>query len=175
MPRRWLRFALFAQIALAIYFQLVVWIPLGRWNYQPGNSALLDQAINGTLSMGDAIFATLFALPLLLYSIAYRRKFIWLMWVGLAGYSAWLYLQVQTWWVNYIFGASESWMGTYDRVFGQSTKILPSFGRHLAPDAMHFVLQLLLVLVVVSLCVGLLSLRTEKRRRPVDSETRRVV
>ncbi len=159
MSNKWLRISLVAQVVLAIYFQLIQWIPLGKWNYQPGNSSLIQQCLTGKIDISDIGFTLLFALPVLLFYLAYRKRYIWLMWVGLVGYSGWLILEIQTWWVNYIFGASDGWMKTYNRVFSESTKILPSFGRHLAPDGMHLMIQLLLVIVVASLLTGLIAPR----------------
>lgn len=85
------------------------------------------------------------------------------MWVGAVGYGVWLYLQIQTWWVPYLFGASEHWQEVYNRVFSHSTKILPTFGNHLAPDAMHLTIQLLLFVIVISSIVGLVQLHRRKR------------
>jgi hypothetical protein len=157
---KWSRVALAAQIGLAIYFQAMEWLPLGRWNYQPGFEPLATQAVRGHLDLADVALVSAFALPLAIFYLAYRKKVIWLQWIALVGYAVWLVLQIQTWWVAYIFGASDRWASVYHRVFSQSTKILPSFGRHLAPDGMHFVLQLLLVAVTGSLLLALLSRRS---------------
>ena len=86
------------------------------------------------------------------------------MWSCTLGYAIWLALQVKTWWVAYALGASDSWELVYRRVFSQSTQLLPSFGRHLPPDGMHLVLQILLTAVVVFAGVGLL-----KTSQPADS------
>jgi hypothetical protein len=85
------------------------------------------------------------------------------MWLGVAGYAGWLYLQIQTWWVPYLFGASDHWQEVYHQVFAYSTKILPSFGNHLAPDAMHLTIQLLLLVILTSLIVGLVQIRRSKK------------
>ena len=163
MDRHWLRISLVAQILLAAYFQLVVRVPLGGWNYQPGSAPLLSQWSDGALSAEELLGSLLFLLPVVLFSIAFWRRYRWLMWVGLVGYSVWLILQIKTWWIAYLFGASDAWFATYQRVFSASTKVLPSFGRHLAPDGLHFVLQILLTATVVSLFLGLLaSLRRSK-------------
>jgi hypothetical protein len=69
---------------------------------------------------------------------------------GVAFYVGWLWLQVQGWWIPYLFGASAKYMEMYQRVFGATTKLLPSFEGHPAPDAMHFVLQVMLAAAVVS-------------------------
>ena len=78
------------------------------------------------------------------------------MWCCVAGYGGWLFLQIRTWWISYLFGASDNWKAVYQRTFSQTTKILPSAGNHLAPDGMHLVLQLLLLTVVIFAVGGLL-------------------
>ena len=85
------------------------------------------------------------------------------MWVGAIGYTIWIYLQIQTWWIPYLFGASEQWQKIYHRVFAYSTKILPSIGNHLAPDAMHLTIQLLLIVIVTSTIVGLVQIQRSKK------------
>jgi hypothetical protein len=162
MKTNWLRIACFTQVLLAVYFQLIQWVPLGKWNYQPGFDPLAIQAARGHLEVQDVVYVALFALPVLLFWLARRKRWAWMMWLCLIGYISWLVMQIQTWWIVYVFGASDRWMAIYQRVFGQSIKILPSFGRHLAPDGMHLVLQMLLASVVVSTFLGLL----QRRRTP---------
>lgn len=154
---KWLRASLFAQGALALYFQAIQWLPLGSWNYQPRFTPLGVEAIHGRATAQDVLLMTAFVAPFLIFWLAYRRGWRWLMWIGTLGYAIWLALQVKTWWVAYAFGASDSWVRVYQRVFSQSTQLLPSFGRHLPPDGMHLVLQVLLTAVVVSAMVGLLK------------------
>ena len=157
---RYLRISLVAQFLLVIYFQIINWFPLGLCNYQPGFVPLLS---SGQMEWGDVGSVSAFLLPFLVFSLAYWRRWNWLMWVGAVGYGVWLYLQIQTWWVPYLFGASEHWQEVYNRVFSHSTKILPTFGNHLAPDAMHLTIQLLLFVIVISSIVGLVQLHRRKR------------
>ncbi len=159
MRSKSLRLSIVAQVVLALYFQAIVWLPLGKWNYQPGSEPLLRAALQGHLEFQDVFISVLFLLPAVLFWVAHSKNQVWLMWIGLVGYTIWLFLQIQTWWVGYIFGASDRWAEVYQRAFSESTKILPSFGRHLAPDGVHFVLQLLLMVVVISTTVALLRLR----------------
>lgn len=79
------------------------------------------------------------------------------MWTGLAFHSVWLSLQILGWWVPYLFGATPQHMDMYNRVFARTYKVLPSFPNHPAPDAMHFVMQILLLVVVVSSAAALLG------------------
>jgi len=57
---------------------------------------------------------------------------------------------VWAWWPPYLFGASAHWSQVYARAFAQTTPILPRWGNHLPPDALHLVLQILLVGTVIT-------------------------
>jgi hypothetical protein len=156
----YLRISLAAQLLLAIYFQMIIWFSLGLWNYQPGFVPLLS---SDKIKLGNIVMVNAYLLPFLIFSFAYWRQWKWLMWAGTIGYGVWLYLQFQTWWIPYLFGASPHWQEIYNRVFAHSTKILPSFGNHLAPDAMHLTIQLLLIIIVISSTVGLVKLQRRKK------------
>lgn len=160
---KYLRFSLMAQFLLAVYFQMVNWFSLGAWNDQPNFVPLFSSVISGKADWSDIGFVSAFLLPFLLLLLAYWKRWTWLMWVGVFGYTSWFYLQVQTWWVPYIFGASDRWQETYHRVFANSTKILPSIGRHLAPDGMHLMIQLLLLVIIATLIVGLVQIQRSKK------------
>ena len=152
-----LRASVFAQAILAFYFQVIQWLPLGNWNYQPGFPPLGIQAIHGHATAQDVLLMTAFVAPFVVFWFAYSKGLRWLMWIGTCGYAVWLALEVKTWWVAYAFGATDSWLRIYQRVFSRSTQLLPSLGRHLPPDGMHLVLQVLLTSVVVLAVVGLLK------------------
>jgi hypothetical protein len=159
---KYLRISIVAQLLLAIYFQLINWFRLGSWNFQPGFVPLFN---SDKIDLSDLVLLIAFILPFLLFLFAYWRRWNWLMWIGTIGYCVWFFLQIKTWWVPYLFGASSHWQEVYNRVFAQSTKILPSFGNHLAPDAMHLTIQLLLLVIIVSSILGLLQDR-RKRQSP---------
>jgi len=165
MDAIWLRRSLAAQVILAAYFQAFTWFPLGSLNDQGGihNRPLVEQIKSGTATFGDAAFALAFVVPVVLFLVGYRRHLRLVLWLSIVFYVVWFALQVQGWWVAYIFGASENWQRVYHRVFGRTLKILPSWGNHLAPDAMHLMMQLLLVAVIVCGGIGLM------RREPVKN------
>ena len=154
---KYLRASLLSQAILALYFQLLQWLPLGSWNYQPGFTPLDVEAIQGRATAWDILLVTAFMTPFAVFWFAYSRGLRWLMWICSLGYAIWLALQVKTWWVAYAFGASESWARVYERVFSHSTQLLPSFGRHLPPDGTHLVFQVLLTATVFLAVVGLLK------------------
>lgn len=153
----WLKASLFSQAILALYFQVVQWLPLGRWNYQPGFTPFGVQVMHGDASGQDFLLLVAFVLPFLAFWVAYSNDLRWLMWLGVVGYGLWLALQIKTWWIAYAFGASDSWLRVYQRTFRHSTQLLPSFGRHLPPDGLHLVLHVLLATVVALTVVGLLK------------------
>jgi hypothetical protein len=151
---KFLRISLVIQIILAAYFQVVLWFPLGSWNDQPGKRLLT------LLEEGQALpilgFALAVLLPVLLFALSLWKRWVWMMWVGLIGYGAWAALQIQSWWIPWIFGADQRALNN-QKVLQRTYKIFPSSIGHPAPDAMHFVLDLLLFSVVVMIALGLLE------------------
>ena len=158
------RTALLWQIGLAAYMQLISWFPLGRWNYQPCCPPGLELLRRGTLSPIDAVGAGAFLLPVALFWLGARREWHWAMWLALSVAAVWLGLQLWTWWPPYLFGASDHWSQVYARAFAQSTPILPRWGDHLPPDAMHVVLQ---VLLAGSVATGAMALLRQSPRKAV--------
>jgi hypothetical protein len=161
------RTALAWQIGLAAYMQLISWVPLGRWNYQPCCASGLEQIRRGTLTVTDALGAAAFLLPAALFWLGARRQWRWAMWLALLATTVWLGLQVWTWWPPYLFGASAHWADVYARAFAQSTPLLPRWGNHLPPDGMHFVLQVLLAGTVVSGARALLRPHASRGKAPL--------
>jgi hypothetical protein len=145
--------AITAQVVLLAYFELCILIPLGRWNDQPGNNVPLS---SGNIILGAAIGS---AQLLLLIGTAWRLKP--LLWFGLLGDTIWLLLHIYSLWVPYVLGASPQYAKMYARVFGRTTKLLPNFGNHLAPDAMHIFIDVFVVAVIATLVPYLRSLRAD--------------
>jgi len=136
---------------LLVYFELCILIPLGRWNDQPGISVAFS---SGNIILGAAIGG---AQLLLLIGTVWRLKP--LLWFGLLGDTVWLLLHVYSLWVPYILGASPQYAKMYARVWGHTTKLLPNFGNHLAPDAMHILIDVFVIAVIVTLAPYLRSLQ----------------
>ena len=49
----WLKASLFSQAILALYFQVMQWLPLGGWNYPPGFTSFGVQVMHGDASGQD--------------------------------------------------------------------------------------------------------------------------
>ncbi len=154
------RAAIAAQVTLLIYFELCVLVPMGSWNDQPGNDVLFNPS---NLILGGAIGG---AQLLLLVGTVWRVQP--LLWLGLLGDLTWLGLHFWSLWMPYIRGASPEYARMYARVFGRTTKLLPNFGNHLAPDAMHIFIDVLVIAVIVTLVPYLLALRAARRPTPAN-------
>ena len=143
-----LKYCLIAQLILALYFQLIFWVPLGNLNAQTNFTPVYRLLIEKKLSIEDLAFLMLFLIPVPVFYAGYTKNKYWLMVLSMIFYFVWLILQLTTWWIPYIFGASDKWYEVYNRTFLHTHKILPSWGRHLAPDTMHLIIQVLLLIIM---------------------------
>ncbi len=72
------------------------------------------------------------------------------------------WLQITTWWIPYIEGASPEWKTTYAKWFASGVQILPATPDHLPPDANHVVLQ---VLALIAFAFSAVAVVATLRRR----------
>jgi hypothetical protein len=158
-----------SQAALALYFEAIQWLPLGRWNYQPedvgsspfSNLPLLTLAQQHQLTPRATLLVLVALLPFLSFLFAYAMKLRWLMWLQLVPYSLWAAIELG-WWVRYAVGYTDVQADRYQRVFGQATQVLPAWGRHLPPDGAHFVLHILIACALVTTAVGLMKQNVDR-------------
>jgi hypothetical protein len=131
------RWALFSQITLLVYYQIIEWVNLFPWNEIRGGNGqeTLDWIVGGVL--------------LVLILVTYFRIW-WAMIVAVVLYGLWLWLQIDSWWLPYFKGASPGWTKAYAKFFSQTTNFLPTRGNHLAPDACHVILQLLIAAALIT-------------------------
>jgi hypothetical protein len=161
-----IRYSAWFHFLLAAYLWLVAWIPLGNWNRQR-DGQLLPALLNGHRIGADDVFLLAFiTLPAVLFWVAYKRRSFWFGVGALAFDGVWLWMQLQSWWKPYLFGTNVRWQLEY--VKGPTTKILPSFGGHVAPDGMHLLIHILLVAAMTTGLVAIVQLkRVERVRTPV--------
>jgi hypothetical protein len=147
---------------LAAYLWIIGWIPLGDWNRQrDGNllSALLD---GRGIQAGDLGMLAFVTLPAVLFWVAYKRSCFWSAVAALTLDIVWLSMQIQSWWIPYIFGTHTKWQLEYAQ--GPTTKVLPSFGTHVAPDGMHLVIHMLLAAAWITGVAALRQMKLVQRR-----------
>jgi len=157
----WIRRSAWVHWLLTGYLWLIIWIPLGNWNRQKDEN-LLPALLEGKgIQWGDITLLEFVTLPAALFWVAYKRHSFWFAVVALVGDLAWLAMQVQSWWLPYISGTPEPWQLKYAQ--GPTTKVLPSFGNHVAPDGMHLLIS---VLLVAALITGARALRQLRAPRP---------
>jgi hypothetical protein len=157
------KLAVYCHGVLAAYLWILAWFPLGNWNRQQDQTLLLQLLHGGRVQVDDVFALAFVTAPFVLFWLAYRyTSRSWA--VAALGLDAWwTYMQVQSWWIPYILGAQQPWQIRYAQ--GPTTKVLPSFGTHVAPDGMHFLIHILLL---ASIFTGILALRQlwTARNRP---------
>ncbi|MFN7995124.1 MAG: hypothetical protein U0Q18_16065 [Bryobacteraceae bacterium] len=141
-------------LLLTVYLWLISWIPLGNWNRQR-EGTLLQVLLGGrgidVEDLGMLVFVTL---PGVLFWLAYKRRSFWFALPALSLDVVWLIMQIESWWLPYILGTDKRWQLAYAK--GPTTKLLPSFGNHVAPDGTHLVIH---VLLIAALFTGVAGLR----------------
>lgn len=156
-----IRYAAWQHNMLSGYLWIVAAVPLGNWNRQAGER-LLPALLNGQgVGVADLAVLAFISLPAVLCWIAYRWRNVWFAGLALVFDVVWLWMQVQSWWVPYVLGTSSGWQVRY--ALGPTTKVLPSFGSHVAPDGMHLVIHVLLVGAVVTGAFGVRQLAGRRR------------
>lgn len=148
-------------LALTGYLWLITFVPLGKWNAQPGPHLALTLLAGQRLQAGDVGFLVFVSLPAVVFWLAYWRRSFLLASGALFFDAFWTLMQVQSWWVPYVTGTTKAWQLEYAK--GSTTKVLPSFGNHVAPDGMHLMISVLLVVAIVTGLMGVRELRQGRR------------
>jgi hypothetical protein len=147
---------------LTAYLWLIAWIPLGNWNRQREGTLLAALFSGRGLQAGDWGMLVFVTLPAVLFWVGFKRNSFSSALAALALDVFWLVMQIQSWWLPYILGTDRAWQLEYAK--GPTTKILPSFGPHVAPDAMHLVIHVLLIAALITGVAGIRPLKPEQHK-----------
>jgi hypothetical protein len=135
------RLAATATLVLGVYLQCVEWIDLFPWNdVRQGNG-------QETLNLAIAA-ATLVMVPTIWRGSRSVAA------IATLGLTLWAWLQVQTWWMPYWFGATPAWARVYERWFSETITWIPRSADRLAPDANHLVLQALILIAWIACLIA---------------------
>lgn len=136
---------------LGLYLQLVEWVDLGPWNN-------FVQGSNGQ----EQVDLLLGVLTVVLALSLWRGGRIAAL-GAVAATGAWAALQIATWWVPYLQGATPAWQRTYARWFADNVQVLPGDATHLPPDANHLLLH---ILIAVAFVLSLIAARAARGSSP---------
>ncbi len=146
----WLAASIALQVILGFYLQIVEWVNLFPWNdLSHGN--------------GQAGFDIALGFVQLLIILASAKHVRWLMSTGIGFYLIWLGLQIDGWWVPYLWGATQGQKKGYLYWFGRTYKFLPAIDGHPVPDANHVVLQILVLAALIATAAAYFELRRESK------------
>jgi hypothetical protein len=157
-----LRYSAWTHVLLTAYLWVVACIPLGNWNRQR-DPQLIPALLSGSgITVSDLLTLAFVTIPAVLFWLTYQQRRFGVGVLALVFDVFWLWMQVQSWWIPYLFGTNTRWQLEYAK--GPTTKVLPSFGRHVAPDGMHFVIGILLVGALITGVIALRELKKAKIR-----------
>ncbi|PCJ25561.1 MAG: hypothetical protein COA96_06990 [SAR86 cluster bacterium] len=142
-------------LILLAYFSLDNYIPLTPWN----QLELVGPQLRGTL---------LAVITFGFIAIFLLRNMLWGICLGTIWAFVWFLLQLQQWWVPYLFGPTalhEDFEWYFTGGYSLTYKILPLIENRPVPDGQHMVLQTLSLLVLLSLIrVVMYSLSVRKNK-----------
>lgn len=143
-------------VAMLTYFIVTNHVDLSPWNNLGVAGPQLASTLSGVIPF--AIIATVFAI-----------RIPWLMLVGMIYAWVWLLLQIQQWWIPYVFGETRlhrSFVWYVEGGYNETVSLLPEIAGRPVPDAQHLVLELLSLLVVITTTTALLHLWRARGRTP---------
>jgi hypothetical protein len=139
-----LRYSTWTHALLTAYLWVLACVPLGNWNRQR-NPQLIPAVLSGSgVAASDLLMMVFVTIPAVLFWATYRQRRFW---IGIVALGS-----------PYLLGTNNQWQLDYAK--GPTTKLLPSFGRHVAPDGMHSVIGFLLLAALIT---GLIALRQLKQ------------
>jgi hypothetical protein len=153
--RKWIKISLILQIAIILYWEITQYVNLFPYNDVVG----LDFHDNLTASLANDVPKICIIIVFLL-GLRWLKNpwFPWFVASSVIYYMVFLGIQISIWWGRYLFGASAKELQDYNEKFGETIKILPSFGNHVPPDLQHLVLQTITVTIIIVTMIATVAL-----------------
>jgi hypothetical protein len=153
--RKWIKISLMLQITIILYWEITQYVNLFPYNDVVG----LDFQDNMAASLANDLPKICI---IIVFLVGLRRlKNLWFPWfvgASVIYYMVFLGIQLSIWWGRYIFGASAEEIQDYNEKFGETIKILPSFGNHVPPDLQHLVLQTITLTIIIVTTIATVAL-----------------
>jgi hypothetical protein len=143
---KWLQCAPYIVATLGVYIVGMDWLPLGRWN---GEARVVPAKLRAKSSLWHGSLAVLFL-------IAFVLRVRWLIGVGAIWYLLLLAIELNNWWVPYLFGVNRGEVTPeMQKAHANNIRFLPRIkDRPAIPDAQHVLMQLITISTVVVMTVS---------------------
>jgi hypothetical protein len=148
----WKTVAILFSIAVYLYLLIPEWVDLSPWN--DVSTSTPDQKLSGSLVN---------AVPFALIIAGFLLNLLWLKLLGIGTLLAVLGVHLAYFWKPYFWGASESHLAQYARLFGGTYKFLPPRGSNPIPDAHYVTYHVLMLIDLIVAIVALASGQGQQR------------
>lgn len=136
----WSLIAVASALLLLAYLAVIDFVDLFPWNdihAIPLRERIRDACLN--------------YIPLLIIALGAWQQQRALLIVALVLSCLYVIGHLGSWWVPYLFGATEFQRTEYEKSFARTLKVLPAIGDHSVPDAEHLVVGLLIASMITSM------------------------
>jgi hypothetical protein len=160
--RKWIKLSLILQIVIILYWEITQYVNLFPYN----DVTSLDFHDSLAASLANDV-PKIFIIIVFLVGL-HRLKnplFPWFVASSVIYYMVFLGIQLSIWWQRYLFGATAKELQDYNEKFGETIKILPSFGNHVPPDLQHIVLQTITVTIIIVTMIATVALFDMQSRK----------
>jgi hypothetical protein len=130
--------ALIFQLGLLVFHQVTTlfdFYPFNNVRHYTFKERLIECSVNGSMM----------AIPM----IGFAFSIGWMRVAALVIYPVLLVGEYLNWWQHYLFGPTEAWQKTYDRLFRHTITVLPPIKNHPVPNLEHTLLHSLTLLTTI--------------------------
>ncbi|OGO66611.1 MAG: hypothetical protein A2030_11945 [Chloroflexi bacterium RBG_19FT_COMBO_50_10] len=140
----WKTIVIGSSIAAYLYMIITEWVNLSPWN--DVSTSTPSQKLSGTL---------INTVPFGLVIAGFLLDLFWLKLLGIGTLLALLGVHFAWWWVPYFWGASQTHMEAYTRLFSNTYKFLPARGGNPIPNAHYVTYEVLTLINGIIAIIGL--------------------
>ena len=143
-----------SKVSLAFYVALLLWFTLDLIGVP---RLVARDSVFGVYGLWEAVLIAFFVGYLLRWKYTDFPAGVFI--------AAWGYLQYNSHWRGFLFGASERQIAGYYRFFAGMVRLFPASQARVIPDAYHTVLGLLIAVNLVLIVVKIVRFFRDRQRR----------